>query len=125
MPRDRLRGDDARLWDMMRHSRELVEMTAGRSRADLDSDRVFLRAVERLIEIIGEAAHRVGDRTRKRHPEIQWRGIEAQRHVLAHEYGDIEHDKIWRVATIHVPELIRLLAPIVPAPPPDPFPESR
>lgn len=65
-------------------------------------------AVERQIEIIGEAARRVSDDFRVAHPEIAWRPIIAQRHILAHEYGEIEDDLIWRVATIHVPELGRL-----------------
>jgi uncharacterized protein with HEPN domain len=37
--------------------------------------------------------------------------------VLAHDYGEIKHDRIWRVAETHVPELIALLEPLVPAPP--------
>lgn len=40
----------------------------------------------------------------------------SQRHVLAHEYGEIEDDIISRVVTLHVPELISLLEPLVPAP---------
>lgn len=51
------------------------------------------------------------------HPEIPWRLIIAQRHVLAHDYGEIDHERIWRVATMHVPELIRLLEPLVPPAP--------
>ena len=39
---------------------------------------------------------------------------------FAHDYGEIRHDRIWRVATTHVPELIRLLEPLVPAPPGEP-----
>jgi uncharacterized protein with HEPN domain len=46
----------------------------------------------------------------------------GQRHVLAHDYGEIKHDRIWRVATVHVPELIEQLKPLVPAPPADPEP---
>ncbi len=35
--------------------------------------------------------------------------IVAQRHVLAHEYGEIQEELIWRVAVQHLPELIRQL----------------
>lgn len=73
-------------------------------------------AVERQIEIIGEAARRVSKELPDAHPEILWRPIQAQRHVLAHEYGEIKHDRIWRVATIHIPELIIQLEPLVPTP---------
>ncbi len=55
-----------------------------------------------------------------RHTKIPWRPIQAQRHVLAHDYGEIKHDRIWRVAETHVPDLIALLEPLVPAPPAEP-----
>lgn len=48
------------------------------------------------------------------HPEIPWRPIQAQRQVLAHDYGEIKHDRSWRVAEMHVPDLIGLLEPLVP-----------
>jgi uncharacterized protein with HEPN domain len=51
------------------------------------------------------------------HPDIPWRPIQAQRHVLAHEYGEIKHDRVWRVATVHIPNLIGQLEPLVPNPP--------
>lgn len=63
-------------------------------------------AVERHVEIIGEAANRVSQTFREAHPEIPWREIIDQRHVLAHEYGEIKHELMWKVATVHVPELV-------------------
>jgi uncharacterized protein with HEPN domain len=33
---------------------------------------------------------------------------------LAHEYGAINDELIWRVATIHVPKLISQIEPLVP-----------
>jgi len=74
-------------------------------------------AVERKIEIIGEAARNVSAAFQTQHEEIPWRGIIAQRNVLAHEYGEILIDRIWRVATEHVPDLIARLERLVPPPP--------
>lgn len=48
------------------------------------------------------------------HPDIPWRPIQAQRHVLAHEYGEIKHDRLWRVAVVHIPALIGMPTPLVP-----------
>jgi uncharacterized protein with HEPN domain len=39
--------------------------------------------------------------------------------VLAHDYGEIKHERVWRVAKNHVPELIVLLEPLVPTAPTD------
>jgi uncharacterized protein with HEPN domain len=109
---------------MLVHAEELQSILAGKSRTDIDEDSVLRRAVERLIEIVGEAARKVDATTRAAHPHINWRGIEAQRHVLAHEYGDIDLDKIWRVATIHIPSLINDLRVLVGEPPSAPTPEA-
>jgi uncharacterized protein with HEPN domain len=110
--------DPAHLLDMIEAARTIVRYVQGRSLADNLGDEMLQDAVERNVEIIGEAARRVSASFQAAHPEIAWRGIIAQRHVLAHDYGRIQHDRIWRVATIHVPELIVRLEPLIPAPPP-------
>jgi uncharacterized protein with HEPN domain len=78
---------------------------------------VLQAAVERRIEIIGEAARRISDELKTLHPEIPWRGIIAQRHVLAHEYGEIDQRIIWNVIKESIPELITMLRPILPPAP--------
>jgi uncharacterized protein with HEPN domain len=60
-------------------------------------------AVERHIEIIGEAAARVSRAFRAAHPDIPWRRIIAQRNILAHEYGEIDDALVWRVAIARLP----------------------
>jgi uncharacterized protein with HEPN domain len=74
-------------------------------------------AVERHLEIIGEAANKVSEAFRQAHPEIPWRQMIAQRHVLVHEYGEIKHERIWQVATVHLPGLIAGLEPLLPPEP--------
>jgi uncharacterized protein with HEPN domain len=43
---------------------------------------------------------------------VPWTIIVATRHILAHEYDDVMPDKVWRMATIHIPALINMLIPI-------------
>lgn len=69
--------------------------------------------LERRVEIIGEAARHVSEDFRTAHPEIPWRKIVAQRNILAHEYGDIDDEIMWDVATISMPALLRMLEPLV------------
>ena len=75
-------------------------------------------AVERNIEIIGEAANHISEAFREAHSEIPWKSIIGQRHLLIHEYGEIKHERVWVVATKRIPELIALLEPLVPSNPP-------
>ena len=111
------KDDRVYLWDMLTAARAVVEFTRGRTLAEYEANLLLRSAVERQIEIIGEAARRVSAEFQAAHVEIAWRPIQAQRHVLAHDYGEIKHDRIWRVAEKHIPELIALLEPLVPSPP--------
>ncbi|MDP1796172.1 MAG: DUF86 domain-containing protein [Planctomycetaceae bacterium] len=115
MPPDR--DNNASLWDMLTAAKAVVGFVQGRTLDEYVIDLMLRSAVERQIEIIGEAARRISKELQDAHPEIPWRPIQAQRHVLAHEYGEINHERIWRVATVHIPELIEQLEPLVPTPP--------
>ncbi|MFG0283040.1 MAG: DUF86 domain-containing protein [Phycisphaerales bacterium JB039] len=114
------RDDAAYLHDMARYGRIVLDLCKGRSRPD--TDLVFRLAVERALHNLCEAARKVSRAFEAEHPEINWKGIVAQRHVLVHEYGDLDYDKIWRVLTVHVPQLVIQLEPLVPPAPPDPEP---
>ena len=107
------RGDLAFLWDMLDAARAIQEFVVGKKLEEYARDRMMRGAVERHLEIIGEAARNLSESLRGEHPEIPWRTIIAQRNVLAHEYGEIRHERIWAVATGRIPELIRSLEAIL------------
>lgn len=109
--------DSALLWDMLVHANEVVGFVRGRTWDDYCADLMLRRAVERAVQVVGEAAAHVSKSFQRAHAEIPWRPIIAQRHILVHDYADIHDDKIWRVATVHIPELVRLLTPLLPEPP--------
>ncbi len=115
MPREK--GDAAYLWDMLDAARAALDATKDTDFPEYVRNRTLQLATERAIEIIGEAARSVSEPFRESHPEIPWRKIVAQRHVIAHHYGAIQHDRLWRVVTVHIPELIAQLEPLVPPPP--------
>ena len=109
--------DPAYLCDMLVAAENVAAFIAGRTFEEYLSDLMLRSAVERQIEIVGEAARHVSDSFQEAHPHIPWRKIMAQRHILAHEYADIQHDLIWKVASIYIPELIPLLRPLLNPPP--------
>lgn len=117
--------DAARVWDMLSHARKVVRLAEGQTQHDLFADESLRYAMERLIEIVGEAARKVSRSTQDQNPHIPWQKIVQQRHVMAHDYGDIRLDALWRVVTIHIPALIPQLEAIVPQPPEDPLPETE
>jgi uncharacterized protein with HEPN domain len=106
--------DAAYLWDMLDAARAIQKFVEAHSFEDYQADRMLRGAVERHIEIIGEAASRVSPGFRAAHPEIPWQRIIAQRNVLAHEYGEIDDGLVWRVVTGRIPELIGQLERVMP-----------
>jgi uncharacterized protein with HEPN domain len=110
-PEDR---DLAYLWDMREAAREVTEFVRDVTFEQYQTRKVVRRAVERQIEVIGEAASHVSKSFQDRHPEIPWRLIIGQRNVLAHDYGEILDERIYRVAVGKIPELERLLTPLIP-----------
>jgi uncharacterized protein with HEPN domain len=111
--------DAALLLDMLTAARNVTAFAAGKTFEDYAGDALLRSAIERQIEIIGEAARGVTDGVKNNFPEIPWRGIVAQRHVLAHDYGQIHHDRLWDVVTVHLPVLITQLEGLIPPQPED------
>jgi len=101
--------DAALLWDMLTYAREVTETAGAIDFESYMQDKTLRLATERRLEIIGEAARGVSRAFQDSHPEIPWRKIIAQRHVLAHEYGEIRQETIYRVVTEHIPQLIEHL----------------
>jgi uncharacterized protein with HEPN domain len=108
-------ADVASLLDMLQHAEGAIRAASGKTIDGYRGDENLRLAMERRMEIIGEAARSVSTEFQLAHSEIPWRQIIAQRHILAHEYGEVDDELIWRVVTAHLPKLVeqlRLLIPI-------------
>jgi uncharacterized protein with HEPN domain len=114
--------DPAHLWDMLEAARAVVDFTESLTLEEFlaaGRDRQITRlAVERKLEILGEAARRVSSRFRDEHAEIPWKETVGLRNVISHEYDKVNYTAIYRIVRERVPELITLLEPLVPSPPP-------
>lgn len=105
--------DTARLRDMLTYARKAVQFVDGRTVQELQRDLMLSLAVERAVEIVGEAAKSVSEQTRMAHPEIPWRDLIRTRDFLAHAYFKLDHTILWNIATKNLPELIATLAPLL------------
>ena len=100
------RSNAALLNDMLDHAREAVAFVEGKSRADLDSDRLLNLALVRLLEIIGEAASQLPKQEQLHHPRIPWPQIVSLRNRLIHGYNAVDLDIVWQIITSDLPPLI-------------------
>jgi len=106
--------DRAYFWDMLDAAKAIRSFTDAISYEQYIRDRKVQMACERALEIIGEAARRVSDKTKSERSAIPWKAIIGQRNVLAQEYGEIKQDRIWEVVRNHIPALIDNLEKIIP-----------
>ncbi len=107
------RSHTTALRHMLDHTREAVTLAAGKSRADLDTDRLLNLALVRLLEIVGEAAGRVPKELCANHPEIPWPQIISLRNRLIHGYDSVDFNILWQIIANDLPPLIPALETII------------
>jgi len=114
--------DPAHLWDMIEAARAAVDfikdLTLEEFLAPARDREITRLAVERQLEILGEAARRVSPDFRDGHPKIPWKEMVGLRNVISHEYDKVSYAEIYRIVRRQIPELIALLEPLVPPTPP-------
>ncbi len=101
--------DEAAMEDMLAYSREAVRAGQAHRRDDLDQDRFFYLGLQRLVEVIGEAASRVSHTTRERCAEVPWQLIVGMRNRLIHGYDVVDADALWDTVVLDLPPLIAQL----------------
>jgi len=108
------RDDSVPMRHMLDHAREVLLMVHGRTRQNLDTDRMFQLALTRLVEIIGEAAARVTAAGQARYRDIPWAQIVSTRNRIVHAYDTVDYDVVWDIATLEIPVLIASLERALP-----------
>jgi uncharacterized protein with HEPN domain len=106
------RSDSQRIVDMISTVEEIADIV-GRGRLAFDADIALRRAVERCLEILGEAAKAVTPAVMNAHPEIPWSDLAKVRDRLSHHYHRVDREQLWIIATVDVPatdEPLRRLA---------------
>ena len=109
------RADIVRLRHMLDAVRDSVSFLEGVHRDSLDENRMLTLSLVKCVEIVGEAAVRVSDHVRARHPEIPWRAIVGMRNHLTHAYYDVDLDILWQTVKEDLPPLIQALERVLAA----------
>lgn len=84
---------------------EIAEHTAGLAREDFEADTKTQRAVERNLQIIGEAVHRLSTELKLASPEVEWDEVYATRNVVVHHYFGVDKSIVWDILLEDLPRL--------------------
>jgi uncharacterized protein with HEPN domain len=106
--------DDTYLVDILESAKIALDYVFDKTWDEFYEDIQCQDAVVRRIEIIGEAARRVSQETRDKHPQIPWREMTSMRNLVIHEYDVVDINQVWDTAQNRLPPLIEELAKIVP-----------
>ena len=109
-----LKNDIIRLQHMLDAAKEALSFTAGKTRSDLNENRMLVLSLIKEIEIIGESARKISDDTKNRLEDIPWTDIISMRNRLIHAYHDIDLDIVWTTTQEDLPSLIAVLENIIP-----------
>lgn len=84
---------------------DVINYTSDISIFEFENDKMRKLAVERQLEVIGQAANRVSKTSQDLLSQIPWSQMIGLRNKLAHDYGDILAKRIWDIARLSIPEL--------------------
>ena len=107
--------DDARLKHILDAAKEIEHFLAGKTESQFRGDRLLLLGVQKLIEIIGEAASHLSDPLKRQYPLVNWRSAISTRNRLSHGYFDIDAGVIWSTATHDVPDFAEQVRAVIEA----------
>lgn len=105
--------DKGRIEHIIQAIDNVVMFVEGVSFDDFSKDKMMFFAVVKNIEIIGEAANKLTKELRNQHSEVEWDVIVGMRHVLVHDYYNINPAMAWNTAIINLPKLKPLMLSIL------------
>jgi uncharacterized protein with HEPN domain len=77
----------------------------GKSKEIFASDSDYRNSCAMSILQIGELANRLSENFRNQHDKILWRQIVDMRNILAHDYVNLDLNRIWVSIETDIPEL--------------------
>jgi len=98
-----------RIEDILEAIDNIEHYVAGLDFDAFEADRKTVDAVERNLEIIGEATANLPDEVLARWPEVPWRYMKGVRNLLAHEYFGVDVGILWQTIQEDLPAITPLL----------------
>jgi len=97
---------------MLEAVEEVIDTTPSMM-AEFDADKLVQSHVLRHIQIIGEASWRISAPIKDNWPQIPWKKIAGMRHVLVHNYFEVNWKRVYETARHHVPALKAMIEAVL------------
>ena len=105
-------NDLSYLIDIVECIMDINEFTNSIEYHQFEKEKMRKLAVERQLEVIGQAANKISIETQNNLEGIEWKNIIGLRNKLAHDYGEILAERIWIITKEPIQELLKELEKI-------------
>jgi uncharacterized protein with HEPN domain len=105
--------DLVRIQHMIEAIEALLSYIKKRRVHEMGKNRMLTSAIERELEILGEAANHVSEKIKSKAPTVPWKQIIGMRHHISHEYFDIDYRIIWKTIKQELPVLRKQLTQLL------------
>lgn len=99
-----------RIEDMRGFIRDAREMIAGLGYDAWVERKERRYGAERTVELLGEASRNIPDSVKAEFPAIPWKKMMAMRTILAHDYGELDHEILYKTIRDLLPSVDAELA---------------
>ena len=107
-------NDQARLQLMMEAVGNIESFTEGVSSYEsFAANKILCHAVTYNLQCIGENVYKLSRDFIEGHPSIDWEAIEGLRHILVHDYDQVNLEMVWQILEKDLPDLKGYLAGIL------------
>jgi len=92
------------LSDIIEAMAKIQRYTDGLTFESFAANEMVVDAVNRNLEIIGEAARSIPEGIRNSNPQIPWQRMIGLRNIVVHEYFGIDLNIVWEIVRVNIPE---------------------
>lgn len=85
---------------------ERIQNYTSSGEAEFMKSRLIQDAVNRNLEIIGEATKRISGELKNQNKDVPWRQMAGLRDVLIHDYMGVSNKIVWNVVQNELPNLL-------------------
>jgi len=97
--------DKSYLWDIQDACNDICDFIDNTSFNDFQNDKMKRFAVERQLLVIGEATNHLSDDFKNANDSIPWKLMIGLRNIIAHEYGEILVERIYKISVENIQTL--------------------
>ena len=108
-----MRREELYLRDIVEAADAVRSFLEGVEQGRFEKDDLTRSAVLQKLMIIGEAAARLPQEFKEKHPEVEWADIVAFRNIVVHTYFSVEWNIVWVTAQSDVPDLRKKIARVL------------